>query len=137
MLNFKDFVIKRNVIHLAVAVVIGAAFGAVVTSMVSRAVMPPIGMLRGHIGFNGQTYPTFASAQTAAAPVVANGQFFNTVNFLIVALVIFLAVRAASRLQEPAAPPPPAPAATKDCHFCFQTISHRASRCPCCTSPLA
>ncbi len=139
--EFKAFVMKGNVLDLAVAVIIGVAFGAVVTSMVNDIVMPPIGMLLGHIDFkdlflslNGQSYPTLAAAKAAAAPVIAYGQFLNTVvNFLIVAFVIFLVVRTASKLQKPA---PAAAATTKDCRFCCEPIPIPATRCPHCTSQL-
>jgi len=139
--DFKAFVLKGNVLDLAVAVIIGGAFGAIVTSLVNDVIMPPIGMILGHIDFkdlfftlNGQSYPTLAAAKAAAAPVIAYGQFLNTViNFLIVGFVIFLVVRAASKLQ-----PKPAPAAptTKDCAFCFTAIPIPATRCPHCTSQL-
>jgi len=140
--EFKAFVMKGNVLDLAVAVIIGAAFGAIVTSMVNDIVMPPIGMLLGHMDFkelflslNGQSYATLAAAKTAAAPVMAYGQFLNTViNFLIVALVIFLVVRTANKLQRPPAPVAPT---TKDCKFCCQPIPIPATRCPHCTSQLA
>jgi large conductance mechanosensitive channel len=141
--DFKAFIMRGNVLDLAVAVIIGGAFGAIVTSMVNDIVMPPIGMALGHIDFkdlfvslNGQTYPSLAAAKAAAAPVIAYGQFLNTViNFLIVALVIFMVVRAASKMQRPAPPPPPP--STKDCPFCFTAISIKAKRCPNCTSQLA
>lgn len=139
--DFKAFVMKGNVLDLAVAVIIGAAFGAIVTSMVNDIVMPPIGMMLGHVDFkdlfvslNGQTYPTLAAAKTAAAPVLAYGQFLNTIiNFLIVAFVIFMVVRTASKLQKPA---PVADATTKDCTFCCMPIPIQAKRCPQCTSTL-
>ena len=139
--DFKAFVMKGNVLDLAVAVIIGGAFGMIVTSLVNDVIMPPIGMILGHIDFkdlfltlNGRSYPTLAAAKTAAAPVIAYGQFLNTViNFLIVGFIIFLVVRAAARLQ-----PKPAPAAptTKDCSFCFTAIPIPAKRCPHCTSQL-
>ena len=139
--DFKAFVMKGNVLDLAVAVIIGAAFGAIVTSAVNDVVMPPIGLALGHVDFkemffslNGQSYPTLAAAKTAAAPVIAYGQFLNTViNFLIVALVIFLVVRGASKLQKPA---PAAAPTTKDCAYCFTPIPIPAKRCPHCTSQL-
>ncbi len=143
MLNdFKAFVMKGNVLDLAVAVIIGAAFGAIVTSMVNDIVMPPIGLLLSGIDFkdlfislNGNTYATLAAAKAAAAPVIAYGQFLNAViNFLIVAFVIFLVVRAASKMQKPA---PVADPTTKDCTFCFTPIPIPAKRCPHCTSQLA
>src|SRR5689334_19211552 len=138
--DFKSFVMKGNVLDLAVAVIIGAAFGAIVVSLVNDIIMPPIGMLLGHMDFkelflslNGQSYATLAAAKAAAAPVIAYGQFLNTViNFLIIALVIFIIVRAASRMQKPAGAP-----TTKDCKFCFQPIPIPATRCPHCTSQLA
>ena len=139
MLNdFKTFIAKGNVLDLAVAVIMGAAFGAVVTSMVNDMVMPPIGLLLGGVDFkdlfvplNGQSYATLAAAKTAGAPVLAYGQFLNTViNFLIIALVVFLLVRAVSKFQKPAA------ATTKDCAFCATSIPLSAKRCPHCTSAL-
>jgi large conductance mechanosensitive channel len=142
--NFKEFVMRGNVLDLAVAVIIGAAFGAIVTSMVNDIVMPPIGLVLGHVDFkdlfislNGQSYPTLAAAKAAAAPVIAYGQFLNTViNFLIVAFVIFMTVRQASKLQKKPAPSPAAPT-TKDCQFCCTAIPIAATRCPHCTSQLA
>jgi large conductance mechanosensitive channel len=143
MLNdFKAFVMKGNVLDLAVAVIIGAAFGAIVTSAVNDVVMPPIGLLLGRVDFkdlfvalNGQSYPTLAAAKAAGAPVIAYGQFLNTVvNFLIIAFVIFMVVRSAARLQKPAAAAAPT---TKDCEFCFTQIPIHARRCPHCTSQLA
>jgi large conductance mechanosensitive channel len=139
--DFKAFVMKGNVLDLAVAVIIGAAFGAIVTSAVNDVIMPPIGLALGHVDFkemffslNGQSYPTLAAAKAAAAPVIAYGQFLNTViNFLIVALVIFLVVRGASKLQKPA---PAAAPTTKDCSYCFTPIPIPAKRCPHCTSQL-
>jgi large conductance mechanosensitive channel len=142
--DFKEFVMRGNVLDLAVAVIIGAAFGAIVTSMVNDIVMPPIGLVVGHVDFkdlfislNGQSYPTLAAAKTASAPVIAYGQFLNTViNFLIVALVIFVTVRQAGKLQkQPAAAP--AASTTKDCQFCCMPIPIAATRCPNCTSQLS
>jgi large conductance mechanosensitive channel len=141
--DFKAFVMKGNVLDLAVAVIIGGAFGAIVTSLVNDVIMPPIGMILGHIDFkdlflplNGQSYATMADVKKASAPVIAYGQFLNTViNFLIVGFVIFLVVRAASKLQPKPAPAPAAPT-TKDCPFCFTAIPIPAKRCPHCTSQL-
>lgn len=140
--EFKAFVMKGNVLDLAVAVIIGAAFGGIVTSMVNDIIMPPIGLILGHVDFkelflslNGQSYATMAAAKAAAAPVMAYGQFLNTViNFLIVAFVIFMVVKTANKLQR--APAPAAPT-TKDCKFCCQAIPIPATRCPHCTSQLA
>lgn len=142
MLNdFKAFIMRGNVLDLAVAVIIGAAFGAIVTSAVNDIVMPPIGLILGKVDFkdlfislNGQAYPTLAAAKAAAAPVLAYGQFLNTVvNFLIIAFVIFMVVRAANKLQQPA---PAAVPVTKDCPFCCSAIPIPAKRCAHCTSQL-
>lgn len=136
--DFKAFVMKGNVLDLAIAVVIGAAFGAIVTSAVNDLIMPPIGMALGHVDFkdlfislNGQSYPSLAAAKTAGAPVIAYGQFLNTmINFLIIAFIIFLIVRAAMRFQRPAA------ATTKECPYCAMNIPLKARRCPQCTTEL-
>jgi len=140
--DFKAFIMRGNVLDLAVAVIIGAAFGAIVTSMVNDIVMPPIGLILGHVDFkdlfvslNGQSYPTLAAAKAAAAPVIAYGQFLNTViNFLIIAFVVFIVVRQASRLHRK--PVEVAAATTKDCKFCCTSIPIAATRCPNCTSQL-
>jgi len=140
--DFKAFLMRGNVLDLGAAVMIGAAFGAIVTSLVNDIIMPPIGMLLGHIDFkelfvtlNGKSYPTLAAAKTAGAPVVAYGQFLNTVvNFVIVAFVIFLTVRLASKVRKPPAPAAPT---TKDCPFCVTAIPISATRCPHCTSQLS
>ena len=139
--DFKAFVMKGNVLDLAVAVIIGAAFGAIVVSFVNDIVMPPIGMALGHVDFkemfislNGKTYATLAAAKAAAAPVIAYGQFLNTVvTFLIIAFVIFLVVRTASKLQRK---PEVAAPSTRDCPYCFTAIPIPATRCPHCTSQL-
>jgi large conductance mechanosensitive channel len=141
--DFKQFVMRGNVLDLAVAVIIGAAFGAIVTSVVNDIVMPPVGLLLGHVDFkdlfislNSQPYPTLAAAKAAGAPVIAYGQFLNTViNFLIIAFVVFIAVRQMVRLQKKPAEAPAAPA-TKECPFCRSAIPIAASRCPNCTSHL-
>ena len=141
--NFKEFVMRGNVLDLAVAVIMGASFGAIVTSVVNDIVMPPIGLILGHIDFkdlfvslNGKAYPSLAAAKAAAAPVIAYGQFLNTViNFLIVAAVIFMVVKQASKLQRKPEPAPAAPP-TKDCPFCCTAVPLAATRCPHCTSQL-
>jgi large conductance mechanosensitive channel len=143
--DFKAFIMKGNVLDLAVAVIIGGAFGAIVTSLVNDIIMPPIGMILGHIDFkdlyltlNGQSYASLKAAKDAGAPIIAYGQFLNTVvNFLIIAAVVFVAVRAVSKLQKAPPPAPPAAPTTKDCPFCFMPIPIPAKRCPQCTSQLA
>ena len=137
--EFKEFAVKGNVIDLAVAVVIGAAFGPIVTSLVNDIIMPPIGLILRHVDFkdlylnlSGQSYASLAAAKTAGAPVIAYGNFLNTVvNFVIVAFAIFLLVRSVNRFKKPA----PAPA-SKDCPYCFTTVKPQATRCPQCTSEL-
>src|SRR5438045_7661908 len=122
--EFKEFVMKGNVLDLAVAVIIGAAFGAIVNSMVSDVLMPPLGLALGKVDFkdlfislNGTPYPSLATAKAAGAPVIAWGQFINTViNFLVIAFVIFLMVKQANRFKAPA--PAPAASTTKDCPSC-------------------
>ena len=137
--EFKDFVMRGNVLDLAIAVIIGGAFGAIVTSLISDVLMPPIGLALGHVDFkdlfaslNGQSYPSLAAAKAAGAPVIAYGQFINTItNFLVIAFVVFMIVKQANRFKKPA----PAPA-TKECPYCFSSIPMKAVRCPQCTSDL-
>ena len=141
--DFKTFLTRGNVLDLAIAVVIGAAFGVVVTSFVNDLLMPPIGRLLGRVNFadlfvslSGQSYPTLAAAKAAGAPTLNYGVFINTViNFVIVAFVVFLLIRGVNRMAaKPAAPAAPA---TKECPFCASAIPVKARRCPLCTSDLA
>jgi large conductance mechanosensitive channel len=142
--EFKNFVIRGNVIDLAVAVIIGGAFGKIVSSLVNDIIMPPIGLLLKGVNFsdlfislNGQAYATLAEAQAAAAPVLTYGNFIkNIVDFLIVALVIFLMIKAINKTKKPAPVAAPAEPTTKECPHCFSTISIKATRCPNCTSEL-
>jgi len=143
MLNeFKTFIARGSVVDLAVGVIMGAAFGGIVTSLVNDIVMPPIGMIIGRIDFknlfvalNGQTYASLADAQKAGAPTINYGTFLNTVlEFLIVAFVIFLMVRQINRLKTPVPAPPTEDA--RDCPFCISRIPTKATRCPHCTSDL-
>ena len=139
--EFKEFVMKGNVLDLAIAVIIGLAFGAIVKSLVDDIIMPPIGLLLGNINFadlfinlSGTAYPSLKAAKDAGAATVNYGLFLNTViNFIIVAFVMFLLVRQINRMkQEPA----PAAPTTKECQYCLSTIPLKASRCPNCTSQL-
>ena len=138
--EFRDFAMRGNVLDLAIGIIIGAAFGKIVTDFVNLILMPPIGLLLGRVDFtslfiplNGQFYPSLASAQAAGAPVVAYGLFINDIiNFIIVAFVIFLIVRSVNRFKKPT---PSAPSA-KECPYCASTISAKATRCPDCTSQL-
>ncbi|MGE0152316.1 MAG: large-conductance mechanosensitive channel protein MscL [Reyranellaceae bacterium] len=139
--EFKKFAMRGNVIDLAVGVIIGAAFGKIVTSLVSDVIMPPIGLLLGGLDFSnifinlsGGDYPSLAAAKEAGAATINIGVFINTLlDFLIVAAAIFLVVRQINKL---APPPPPPPASTKECAFCASTIPLKATRCPQCTSQL-
>ena len=144
--EFKEFAIKGNAIDLAVGVIIGAAFGAVIASLVKDIIMPPIGLLTGGLDFSNQflilkeapTGGTFATAAEAAkaGAITWNYGIFATllVNFLIVALCIFMIVKAVNKMKKPA---PGAPADSKDCPACVMTIPIKATRCPHCTTELA
>ncbi|MGD2254006.1 MAG: large conductance mechanosensitive channel protein MscL [Anaerolineales bacterium] len=142
--DFRDFVMRGNVLDLAVGVIIGAAFGSIVTSLVNDILMPPIGLLLGKVDFTnlfvdltGSGAATLAEAQEAGAATINYGIFINTlINFLIVALVIFLLVRMFMRMQRKEEEAPPEPT-TKECPFCYSEIAIKASRCPNCTSQLA
>lgn len=141
--EFKEFIMRGNVLDLAVAVIIGGAFGAIVTSFVNDVLMPPIGLLLGNVDFtnlflslDGQAYASLAAAQEAGAPTLNYGLFINTIiNFLIVAFAIFLVVRAANRMSKKEEAPAPAPT-SKDCPYCKTSIHIEATRCPNCTSQL-
>jgi large conductance mechanosensitive channel len=140
--EFKKFVMRGNVLDLAVGIIIGAAFGKIITSFVNDILMPPIGLLLGKVDFsnlfvslNGQHYNTLAEAKTAAAPTLNYGLFMNSIiDFVIVAFAIFLLIRQVNRFTEPA--PAPAAPTTKDCPFCCSSIPIPAVRCPQCTSDL-
>ena len=141
--EFRDFVARGNVIDLAVGVVVGAAFGKIVTSFVEGIIMPPLGLILGRIDFSALFYtlerskgiPTsLAEAKTKGIPVLALGQFINDVlSFFIVAAAVFVLIKQVNRLKSPS---PAASPTTKECPFCASTISIRAKRCPQCTSEL-
>ena len=139
--DFKEFAIKGNVVDMAVGIIIGAAFGKIVTSFVSDLLMPPIGRIVGKMDFSNMfinlsdgDYATLAEAKKAGAATINYGLFLNaTIDFLIVAFAIFLLVRQINKLkrEQPAAEP-----TTKECAYCFSSIPVKAVRCPHCTSEL-
>jgi large conductance mechanosensitive channel len=127
--EFKEFAVKGNAIDMAVGIVIGAAFGKIVTSLVSDIIMPPLGMLLGKMDFSS------LAIQLNEKTAIKYGVFINNViDFVIVAFAIFLVIKQINRLKKA---PPPADPTTKDCPKCYSTISVKASRCPHCTSELA
>jgi large conductance mechanosensitive channel len=143
--DFKEFVMRGNVLDLAVGIIIGAAFGAIVKSLVDDVLMPPLGLALGNVDFTNLfavlkegakaagPYNTLADAKAAGAVTLNFGLFLNSVvAFLIVAFAIFLVVRMANRLQPKPAPPP----AMKDCPYCKMSVPIAATRCPQCTSDI-
>jgi large conductance mechanosensitive channel len=140
--EFKEFAMRGNVLDMAVGIVIGAAFGAIVTSFVADVLMPPLGHLLGHADFsnlffslNGQHYDTLLAAKAAGAATLNYGLFINAVvNFLIVAFAVFLLVRAVNRMQKKQAP---AAATTRECPRCLSSVPLKATRCAFCTSDLS
>jgi len=141
--EFKEFAMRGNVLDMAVGIIIGAAFGKIISSLVNDVIMPPIGLLLGNVDFSnlfinlsGQPYASLAAAKAAGAPVVAIGVFLNSVfDFLIVAFVIFLLIRQVNRTKRQTEVPAVAPI-TRDCPFCWSSIPMKATRCPHCTSEL-
>jgi large conductance mechanosensitive channel len=145
--EFKEFVLRGNVLDMAVGIIIGAAFGTIVTSLVNDVIMPPIGLLLGGVDFSNlfillkagspaAPYASLADAQAAGAVTINYGVFINAViSFLIVAFVIFLLIRSINRLRREEEAPPPEPT-TKECPYCLSTIPIKATRCAHCTSEL-
>ena len=141
--EFREFISRGNVIDLAVGVIIGAAFGKIVTTLVESVIMPPIGLVVGRIDFSSlflvldssKGIPvSLADAKTKGIPVIAYGQFINDiVGFIIVALAVFILVKQVNRLKRPV---PVAAATTKDCPFCLMAVPIKATRCAHCTSEL-
>jgi large conductance mechanosensitive channel len=143
--EFREFVARGNVLDLAVAVVMGGAFGAIVTSLVNDLLMPPIGLLLGGVNFadlfldlSGEGYTSLAVAQEAGAATLNYGVFFNTVvNFLIVAWAMFIVIKGVNQLKRrQAVEEGVAEPTTKECPFCYSSIHIKATRCPNCTSEL-
>ena len=145
--EFKEFAMRGNVVDMAVGVVIGAAFGAIVKSLVDDVLMPVLGLLLGNADFTNLflvlregsasgPYETLALAQEAGAVTLNYGVFINTIiSFIIVAFAIFLLIRSINRLQREEEAPPEEPT-TKECAYCFSEIAIQATRCPNCTSDL-
>jgi len=145
--DFKEFAMRGNVVDMAVGIVIGAAFGVIVKSLVSDVIMPPIGLLLGNVDFEnlfavlkeGATagpYASLADAKAAGAVSMNYGVFVNTIiSFVIVAFAVFLMIRQINKLKRKEEAPPPEPT-TKDCPYCFSTIPVKATRCAYCTSEL-
>jgi large conductance mechanosensitive channel len=145
--EFKEFAVRGNVVDMAVGIIIGAAFGTIVKSLVSDIIMPPIGLLLGNVDFSNLyavlkqgtvagPYASLADAQAAGAVTINYGAFINTIiSFIIIAFAVFLLIRSINRLkrkkEEPAAEP-----TTKTCPFCQSAIPIKATRCPFCTSEL-
>lgn len=143
--EFKEFAFKGNMIDLAVGVIIGGAFGKVITSIVNDLIMPLIGLLMGRINFknmfialDGQTYATLDDAIRAKAPVFNYGLFLsNMLDFLIVAFTIFFVLKQLARFRKKEAPKDPEPVTTKECPKCLSEVPIKATRCKFCTSELA
>jgi large conductance mechanosensitive channel len=145
--EFKEFAMRGNVVDMAVGIIIGAAFGTIVSSLVNDIIMPPIGLLLGNVDFSslfivlkeGTTagpYASLADAKKAGAVTISYGLFVNTIiSFIIVAFAVFLVIRSINRLRRQEEAPPAAPT-TKECSYCFSTIPIKATRCPYCTSEL-
>ena len=143
--EFREFIARGNVVDLAVGVIIGAAFGKIVSSLVEGVIMPPFGLILNHVDFASLFWTldttkgvpqSLADAKAKGIPVIAYGQLINDViAFLIIAFVVFLIVKQVNRIREANAPP--AAPVTKECPFCATAINLKASRCPACTSQLA
>jgi large conductance mechanosensitive channel len=146
--EFKEFALRGSVVDMAVGIIIGGAFGTIVTSLVNDVIMPPIGLLLGGVDFANiyillkagdpaPPYPSLADAQAAGAVTINFGLFFNAViSFLIVALVVFLLIRGINRLRREEEAPPEEPT-LKECPYCLSEIPLKATRCAHCTSELA
>ena len=141
--EFKEFAMRGNVLDMAVGIIIGGAFGKIITSFVGDILMPPVGMLIGKVDLSNMflnlgdgTFTKLAEAKAAGVPTINYGLFLNTmIDFLIVAFAIFLLIRQVNRFKAEPAPAPAAPT-TKDCPLCCTAIPIKASRCPACTSEL-
>ena len=144
--EFRDFAMRGNVVDMAVGIIIGAAFGKIVSSLVADVIMPPIGLLLGQVDFSslfislsGASFESLDAAKKAGAPVIAYGTFINTVlDFVIVAFAIFIVIKQINRLKAMTEKEAPKAApTTKECPYCLSTIPLKATRCGHCTSEIA
>ncbi|ABB32743.1 large conductance mechanosensitive channel protein [Geobacter metallireducens RCH3] len=141
MEEFKEFAVKGNVVDLAVGVIIGGAFGKIVTSFVSDIVMPPLGLIMGKVNFtdlfinlSGKPFDSLKAAKDAGAPVISYGVFINTlIDFIIIAFVIFMVIKQINRFKKEPAPAPPN---TKECPHCLSAVPIKATKCAFCTSDI-
>lgn len=139
--EFKEFIMRGNVMDMAVGIIVGVAFGKIITSFVNDVLMPPIGILLGKVNFSNlfitlssQSFATLEEAKKAGVATINYGLFINTIiDFIIVALAIFLVIRQINRMRRQ---PAPEAATTRECPFCFSVIPIKAIRCPSCTSEL-
>jgi large conductance mechanosensitive channel len=146
--EFKEFAMRGNVVDMAVGIIIGAAFGAIVSSLVSDVLMPPLGFVLGNVDFSNlfmvlkegkaaAPYASLAEAQAAGAVTINYGVFFNKViSFVIVAFAVFMLVKGMNKLKRQEEPKPAAAPTTKECPHCFSTVSIKATRCAFCTSEI-
>jgi len=139
--EFKEFIMRGNVVDMAVGIIVGAAFGKIITSFVNDVLMPPIGLLLGKVDFanlfitlSNQSFATLEEAKKAGVVTIKYGLFINTIiDFIIIALAIFLVIRQINRMKRQ---PAPEAATTRECPFCLSKIPIKATRCPQCTSEL-
>ena len=149
MKEFKEFAVKGNVVDMAVGIIIGAAFGTIVKSMVADVIMPPIGLLLGNVDFSNlfvvlkggaegaAAFASVADAKAAGAVTLNYGLFINTViSFLIVSFAVFMVIRTINKLKRAEEPTPAPTPTTKECPYCFSEVAIKAVRCPGCTSSL-
>ena len=140
--EFKDFALRGNVLDLAIGVIIGTAFGKIISSLVSDILMPPIGLLLGNVDFSnifwslsGVKYSSLVEAQASGAATINIGLFLNTIiNFIIIAIVLFLVLKPINLMSK--SKEQPEPSQLKQCPYCVSSIPKKATRCPYCTSQL-
>lgn len=134
--EFKEFAMRGNVVDMAAGIIIGSAFGQIVSSLVKDVFMPPIGWILGNVDFSNLSITLLAKSATAEAVTIRYGAFINTVvDFIIVAFVVFMVVKQMNRMKRKLEAPPPAPD-TRECPKCYSVIPLKATRCPHCTSEL-